>query len=72
VVDYGFESCAWKFTFGSNYVRVSTDIKRSECYFEDGVFADGKYFIDSAEIPTHYYEQDGTKQSFKELLNELN
>ncbi len=53
-------------------MRVSTDIKRSECYFEDGVFADGKYFIDSAEIPTHYYEQDGTKQSFKELLNELN
>jgi hypothetical protein len=72
---YKDENCDLKFTFGSNYVQVDNDSKEGSdfvCDFGFAVYPDGKYFIDSSEIPTHYYEQDGTKRSFKELLKELN
>ena len=71
---YKDENCDLKFTFGSNYVQVDNDSKEGSdfvCDFGFAVYPDGKYFIDSSEIPTHYYEQDGTKRSFKELLKEL-
>ena len=72
---YKDENCDLKFTFGSNYVQVDNESKEGSdfvCDFGYAVYPDGKYFIDSYEIPTHYYEQDGTKRSFKELLKEIN
>jgi len=72
---YKDENCDLKFTFGSNYVQVDNDSKEGSdfvCDFGFAVYPDGKYFIDSSEIPIYYYEQDGTKRSFKELLKELN
>ena len=71
---YKDENCDLKFTFGSNYVQVDNDSKEGSdfvCDFGFAVYPDGKYFIDSSEIPINYYEQDGTKRSFKELLKEL-